>query len=725
VSTAPLLASRPRGARRAPATHLGTREETDGRGSWGALEEALASGLHRRRSIVSLDFPIRHVPEGESREVLEQALDRIADGFVVCDRAWRILYLNHCAETYFVRTRRGLLGRSMWEALPGGAGSPLAARMRGAAEGAEPSELEALAPARDRWTAFRVLPSETRICIAFRDVTDQRTTREALRASEARLRAGFRNAPDAMILGSPEGEVLAANDAACRMFDRTEGEMRAAGRNGLIDASDPAALAMMGPGHDSGLARLEIMCVRKNGATFPAEISSTLYTDAEGRRRTSLTVRDLTEHKRDAEHLDLIIAAGGVLGSRLDSTKTLHDLTELLVPRFADFAFVEVIERGGLRRVAASHRDRDRDRAIALASVDEVATIPTRERGVFRVARTGEAELVEEVDDDWIRASVRDEAHLAMASALGARSAIVVPIVARGTVLGVLGLFTTSNEQRYTRADLSTARAIADRAAFAFENARLHEQTLQAMRLRNEVLNVVSHDLRNPLNTIRIGARLLGSRGDRSVEMIEHAVTFADALIRDLLTVATIEAGVLPLEPETYALREIVRAAVDLYQALADERSIELASEIDDPLPHVRVDKRRIVQVVGNLLGNAIKFTPEGGRIQLSVRAGEAGEAGEGCVVVSVSDTGPGIAPEALPHVFDRFWQSAHARRAGVGLGLAIAKGIVEAHGGEIRVAAVPGGGATFSFTLPHASETALGASSDWLTPGCSAGAAR
>ncbi len=110
----------------------------------------------------------------------------------------------------------------------------------------------------------------------------------------------------------------------------------------------------------------------------------------------------------------------------------------------------------------------------------------------------------------------------------------------------------------------------------------------------------------------------------------------------------------------------------------------------------VNVDRDRILQVLSNLLGNALKFTPPGGRVQVEAHAGDA------AVIVRVTDTGPGIAADELPHVFDRFWQGAKARRAGAGLGLAIAKGIVEAHGGTIFARSVPGRGATFTFTLPR-----------------------
>ena len=623
-----------------------------------------------------------------------EALDRIADAFVSYDREWRVRYMNRSAERYFDRSREELLGRVVWEAFPTIVGTAVERTLREAAARSEPSEHELFSPATQRWVALRVFPSPGGVALSFRDVTEQHKTTEALRASEARYRAMFEHSLDAVLLTAPTGEILAANPAACRLLDRTEAELCAAGRAGVMDATDTRMPAALEERRRTGHVRAEVTCVRKDGTKIPVESSSAVYMDAEGRARTTMTMRDLTEAKRAEDRLRLIAEAGAVLGASLASDATLRELTQLVVPRMADFCIVDLIEDGTLRRAAASHRNAGRERELLATRL--LGPIVPRDAGIYKVARTGEADLVPVVDDGWLRTTTRDEAHLAIARAQGTRSALVVPIAGRTGVIGVLTLAIVEGSRRYDAQDLVAARAVADRAALAIENARLYEEAVQAKRLRDDMLAVVSHDLRNPLNAIGLSARLLARKVDSpQVGAIERAVRRADALIQDLLTVAVIEGGALPVDRASQPLGAILDEAIDLHRARAAERSIDLGASVEGDLPNVRVDRHRILQALGNLLDNALKFTPAGGSVRVS-----AGR-GEGSVVVAVSDTGPGIPPEALPHVFDRFWQVAATRRAGAGLGLAIAKGVVEAHGGAIGVESEVGRGSRFTLTIP------------------------
>jgi signal transduction histidine kinase len=179
------------------------------------------------------------------------------------------------------------------------------------------------------------------------------------------------------------------------------------------------------------------------------------------------------------------------------------------------------------------------------------------------------------------------------------------------------------------------------------------------------------------------------------VEVIREAAVQADALIQDLLDVARIEAGRLRIDPGPEDVAELVGAALDVLAPLAAERGVELRRTLGSSLPDACVDSQRIHQAISNLVGNAIKFTPGGGCVTVSAqRAGAE-------VLVRVVDTGPGIPPEHLPHLFDRYWQGTRPTRRGAGLGLPITKGIVEAHRGRIWVESTPGQGSTFSFTLP------------------------
>ena len=252
-------------------------------------------------------------------------------------------------------------------------------------------------------------------------------------------------------------------------------------------------------------------------------------------------------------------------------------------------------------------------------------------------------------------------------------------------------------------------RDISERRAAEEERARLLEAEQaaraaaeQALRTRDEVLAVVSHDLRNPLSVIDMCVASLEGRMTAQDEAarsllttIESSTTWMHRLIEDLLDVARLEAGRLSLEREPRDLVRLISEATMMLEPLVAEKSLSLREELPEYLPRANVDARRIVQVLENLVSNAVKHTAPGGTIR--IRA----ESTDGEVRIAVRDSGTGIPPENRPRLFDRFWQAVGARRGGAGLGLAIAKGIVEAHGGRIWVESQVGVGSTFTFSIP------------------------
>jgi len=215
----------------------------------------------------------------------------------------------------------------------------------------------------------------------------------------------------------------------------------------------------------------------------------------------------------------------------------------------------------------------------------------------------------------------------------------------------------------------------------------------------------VAHDLRNPLSTILMQLWALRRHGEeperRSVkpaEAIEHAAKRLNRLIQDLLDVASIERGQLSLQLQEQDPARMVLQALHMFEVEAQQHGITLTASVPTNLSLVMADNVRIIQVLGNLLRNAVKFTPRDGRVVVSV------EERDGKLIFSVRDTGAGIASEHLDRIFDRYWQSADGSRArGTGLGLSIAKGIVDAHGGKIWVESRVGEGSTFSFSVPRA----------------------
>jgi PAS domain S-box-containing protein len=235
------------------------------------------------------------------------------------------------------------------------------------------------------------------------------------------------------------------------------------------------------------------------------------------------------------------------------------------------------------------------------------------------------------------------------------------------------------------------------------------EAALQrAVAVRDEVLGIVAHDLRNPLTAIMAQASLMERPGPEPERrdptprlVITRSAKRMNELIQDLLDVAVVESGQMKVHRARLPAADLVRDVVEMQAPLAAATDVELRLEID---PHVRDvwgDRNRLMRVFDNLIGNALKFTAKGGHITLGVSSGEK----EQEILFSIADTGVGIAPESLPHVFDRFWQAAgRASRLGAGLGLPITHGIVEAHGGRIWVESTQGRGTTFYFTIPAAS---------------------
>jgi signal transduction histidine kinase len=234
------------------------------------------------------------------------------------------------------------------------------------------------------------------------------------------------------------------------------------------------------------------------------------------------------------------------------------------------------------------------------------------------------------------------------------------------------------------------------------ERERRHVAELVA-QAREEVLGVVAHDLRNPLNLITSSADMLLNeelpvlRRTELLEVALRAGRHMNRLIGDLLDTVRLNAGKLTLDLEDVPVASIFRQAQDMFEPLAEGRHVHIEALPADGIA-VRADPMRVSQVVGNILGNAIKFTPENGHV--TMRATANGNH----VAIDIADTGPGIPPRDIEHLFDNFWQAQRNDHRGVGLGLAIAKGVVEAHGGRIWCESAPGRGSTFSFTLPKAS---------------------
>jgi PAS domain S-box-containing protein len=410
----------------------------------------------------------------------------------------------------------------------------------------------------------------------------------------------------------------------------------------------------------------------------------------------------------EAERRAAVENALSVLGSSLDYQWTLAALTRLVVPAIADYCMVDLVESdGSTRRVSATHVDPEKETVLRELWA-RYPSKPTDRIGVSEVVRTGEAQVLVDMDPTTVAAFARDDEHAAMLARLAPRSFACLPMTARGNVFGTLSLVYSDSGRRYGDADLGAAQEIAARAATAIDNARLYASAQTANRAKSDFLATMSHELRTPLNAIAGYVEILstGLRGPvneaqlRDLSRIQQNQQHLLEIISDILSFSRLEAGRVRYRLAPVPVRELLDRMEAMIEPQAHARSVEYRCiNVADGLCVV-ADREKLEQVLINLLGNAVKFTPSGGSITLS--AAERGDR----IALQVQDTGIGIEPWQMGTIFEPFVQlepSLTRTTEGAGLGLAISRELTRGMGGEISVASTPGEGSTFTVELPRA----------------------
>jgi PAS domain S-box-containing protein len=451
--------------------------------------------------------------------------------------------------------------------------------------------------------------------------------------------------------------------------------------------------------------RREVAGRRRDGSEFPAEASISKLDLPGGRRVFTAVVRDATERRRAQENEHFLAEAGARLAASLEYESVLQTVADCAIPMLADACFVDVAEGSHfVRRAAvADASGRSAAHAALTALADREGLTWDSPSPVLDVMRRGRPELIDAIDDSWLEAHEESSEAVALWQATQVRTMLVVPLSVADRTIGAMTLLLLDGRRDFSGEVSGLADKYAAHASLAVENARLYRVAQRATEARDQVLGVVSHDLRNPISAIAMCAAALqdsasisSEKRESLLQTIAESTRWMNRLIQDLLDVTSIEAGRLSLERDRTPVPALVFGALRMFEGEASQRHIRLEGDVGSDVPPVMADYTRIIQVLGNLLGNALKFTPDGGRV--TVTAESRGRE----VVIAVSDTGVGIPPEERSRVFDRYW---HARRTaskrGTGLGLSIAKGIVQAHGGRIWLESVPGTGSTFSFALP------------------------
>ncbi len=463
-----------------------------------------------------------------------------------------------------------------------------------------------------------------------------------------------------------------------------------------------------------------VLCV---GTTTPGRFTESdvnLLQLAVDRVAVSIELARLLEAERAARaeadvargRLSFLLEASALLSGSLDYATTLANLARLCVPVLADCCLVDMLEEDGCFRRLAVVVDTPEREAIVRALGERYPLDLHARHPIAEAARTRSAVLIPEVTAETLQAMARDDAHRALLARLGVRSRMSVPLMVNDRVLGVLSFCAV--HRRYGAEDLSLAEDLARRAATAIANARLYDEVRRALRLRDELMAAISHDLAQPLASIRTLAHVLQEEAESAdrpdgvwmARRLDAIATRLTAMCREFVDLARLEAGQpLDLHCRPMDLVALVRQIAEIYADL--NRGTHEIHVHATPAEIVGTwDKFRLERVVNNLLSNAIKYSPNGGPVNVTLTVVQVPQPEGGTrtyAQLAVQDCGVGIPAADLPHIFERFHRARNVvgRFKGNGLGLAGSRQIVEQHGGSMSVSSQEGQGSTFVVRLP------------------------
>src|SRR4051812_6039616 len=512
------------------------------------------------------------------------------------------------------------------------------------------------------------------------DITQRREAQSEASRSLSLLRATLESTADGILVVSLEGKILSFNQKMADMFEIPAEIFGSGDDTAAINAAleklvypDEFMRRVIELYRHPEEASYDVLDL-KDGRTFERYSQPQLVDDVPVGRVWSF--RDVTARRRAEEQAHalareqaaraeaensqrraaLLAEASRVLSASFDYETTLAALVRLAVPDIADYCALDIVEaEDRFERIGEAHSDPAKSHLLR-----EVATFPrsalTDRHPLIRVMNTGAPVLEPDITPTFIRSSFAEPGQREVVEALGPRSLICVPLVTSGKPFGALTLVTSGSGRRFEVADLSLAADLARRAAVVVEHARLFHEAQQATRARDDVLAVVAHDLRNPLNTVIMATSLMldstpveRPQERRQVEIVRRAADRMNRMIQDLLDVRRMESGRLGIDSQPEAPASLVNDTVEMLLPLAHGSSIALDARVAENLLPVVADAARIQQVLSNLVGNAVKFTPRDGRVTVSA------EAIDGGVRFAVIDNGPGIPPDQVPHIFGRF----------------------------------------------------------------------
>lgn len=523
----------------------------------------------------------------------------------------------------------------------------------------------------------------------------------SLDISEGRFFQLMEQAGDGILLADLSGVITEANHAATSLLGcaSTEDIIRQPLLNFLprdyAPILDSVRFQLLKP---EAVFRGDWQIIRKDGRSLPVEVCSKILSG----NLWQMTIRDVSAQRRYEEQLKFLSHSADVLTKTLDYQDRVQKIAELLVPSVADFCIVFTKEEGDLEVSATSHSNSEKReflRNIAGRFPSQVSQLVGHEAEEGAGIR-----IVENITDESYRKYALNEEHLSLLREVGTRSYLSAPLVLGKQVIGALSMGFVNSGRAFSKEEEGFYRQIVYRFSAELENARLYRDAKIAVRSREDILAVVSHDLNNPIAAATMAVQLAemtierGAANEQVMEYlskVRHSMQRMKRLVDMLLNFAKLQAGTFQARKKEISLGSVFSDVEEVFRPIAKRAGIALEFSLSREI-RLMGDFGALSQGVSNLLSNAVKFSPAGSKIRVSGRY-----TGDSEVEICVEDQGPGIAKNIQPRLFDRYWQPPESRDGGSGLGLFIVKGVAKAHGGEATVDSDLGKGSRFYIRFP------------------------
>jgi PAS domain S-box-containing protein len=656
----------------------------------------------------------------EAQRLITDTLERMSAGFIAVDRDWHPTFVNQRALV-MLGLNNEMLSGTFWEMLPWLEGTDVKYELQAAAESQISAIFDVAWPGNERWFEVHLYSAQDGLSISLQDVTERRQAEEDQRRTEERFRSLVQNASDIILILDRHGTVRYASPAIERVIGQPAEEIVGGDNFSLVHPQDAKRLrrAFVKVAMTAGVSPPIVLRFRhKLGSYRWLEVTATNLFDDPAIEGIVANCRDVTE-RHDAEfNLWFLAETSSMVGTSLDLETTLNSIARLIVMNLGEMCIVDVVnEQLESEAYAIAHRDAAVERRL----VQYRSAWPLNRASPYGpgyVLKTGRSLLYGTIDDEigqlWLSGS--DERSDPVN--FGFRSAIVVPLMARGVTTGVLTV-ASSTPGRFSGVDLGLVEELARRAAMAVDNARLYRAARSAVEARDQFLSVAAHELRTPITAITGFTALLDrevvhrndpDRVQRFVRRLTDAGARLSLLVDDMLDVARIRLGQLPLRIADVDLAALIERVKQRYEEQETSSPQRFVLDLSNRECVIRADDDRLDQVLSNVVDNAKKYSAEGGDIVISLVGDD-----DGCLL-RVKDCGIGLPVDELDSIFRPFGRAANAvssNVSGLGIGLFISRNIIERHGGRIWAESEGEGlGTTIAIWLP-----AGGISADDLPP--------